>query len=274
MDNTEKLGLKLPASTDFYKIEDFNENFQKIDDFAKRTDNPHNVTAKQVGAVALNDDIVVGKYESQTIDGGIRFGIRYTEHGIPMVGMGTQKGTNSLIIASGCNYTNSTKEAEIGQKGYYFPITIDETHKSIPVALKVSDEDGKVYVVKSSAAKKHYTKNEIIPMSEHEVLHTGNVTSLFPFAKIANGSYVGTGESPTAENPIRLTFEFPPKIIFINGEFTIPYGVTVASRRTAGGENEGMRLVWGGNTVSFFKHTNYPFYLNSKDNTYYYAAIG
>ena len=53
--NTEFLNLKKPAQEDFYNVDDFNENFQKIDDFAKRKDNPHGVTAKQIGAVpALN----------------------------------------------------------------------------------------------------------------------------------------------------------------------------------------------------------------------------
>lgn len=47
--NTEYLDLKKPAQGDFYNVDDFSENFQKIDDFAKRKDNPHNVTAEQIG---------------------------------------------------------------------------------------------------------------------------------------------------------------------------------------------------------------------------------
>lgn len=54
--NTEKLGLKKPSQEDFYNVEDFNENFQKIDDFASRKDNPHGVTAKQVGAWATSSN--------------------------------------------------------------------------------------------------------------------------------------------------------------------------------------------------------------------------
>ena len=46
---TENLELKKPAQDDFYDVDDFNENFQKIDDFAGRKDNPHNVTKSQVG---------------------------------------------------------------------------------------------------------------------------------------------------------------------------------------------------------------------------------
>ena len=48
-ENTKNLNLKKPAPEDFYNIEDFNENFQKIDDFVGRKDNPHGVTKEQVG---------------------------------------------------------------------------------------------------------------------------------------------------------------------------------------------------------------------------------
>lgn len=47
--NTENLGLRKESSTDFYNIETFNENFDKIDAFAGRKDNPHGVTKTQVG---------------------------------------------------------------------------------------------------------------------------------------------------------------------------------------------------------------------------------
>ena len=46
---TENLNLKKPAQEDFYNVDDFNENFQKMDDFAGRKDNPHGVTKSQVG---------------------------------------------------------------------------------------------------------------------------------------------------------------------------------------------------------------------------------
>jgi predicted transcriptional regulator len=59
MNVTENYGLKKPAETDFYNVEDFNENMDKIDEelqeINKRVDasnehtenkgNPHEVTA-------------------------------------------------------------------------------------------------------------------------------------------------------------------------------------------------------------------------------------
>ena len=52
-ENTKNLNLKKPAQNDFYNVDDFNENFQKLDEFAGRKDNPHGVTAKQIGAVPM-----------------------------------------------------------------------------------------------------------------------------------------------------------------------------------------------------------------------------
>ena len=271
-DYTEKLNLKKPEQTDFYNIDDFNENFQKIDEFAKRKDNPHGVTAKQTGAVALNDNIVVGTYENQSYEGGIRFGIRYTEHNVPMVGMGTQRGSNSLIITSGCDYTNSAMENEIGQRGYYFPINIDNTYTSIPTALRVSDQDGKVYVVKSSAGKRHYSKNEIIPMSEYEVLHTGNISNLTPF-KVITGSYVGTGTNGK-NNPNSITFDFEPKLVILQGygTATMIRGASEAVYYTT--TNHHLILTWSGNVLSWYCSDNATRQFNASGETYHWVAIG
>lgn len=57
--NTNNLNLIKPDQNDFYNVEDFNGNFQKIDDFTARTDNPHKVTAEQVHAVEAGLPITV-----------------------------------------------------------------------------------------------------------------------------------------------------------------------------------------------------------------------
>lgn len=66
---TNTLNLTLPAKEDFYNVEEFNQNFQKIDDFANRKDNPHEVTAAQVGALPLTGG---------TLSGGLKIN---NEHG-------------------------------------------------------------------------------------------------------------------------------------------------------------------------------------------------
>ena len=50
MTKTTNLQLNKPGTTDFYNIAEQNENMDKIDSFCGRTDNPHNVTAEQIGA--------------------------------------------------------------------------------------------------------------------------------------------------------------------------------------------------------------------------------
>lgn len=87
--NTKNLNLKKPAQTDFYNIEDFNENFQKLDDFAGRKDNPHGVTAEQVGAFpasggTLNGDMSMYHQNLPTFRIGSDYSnvamFRYTEN--------------------------------------------------------------------------------------------------------------------------------------------------------------------------------------------------
>lgn len=139
-------------------------------------ENPHGVTASQVGAVALGDNVVTGDVDTNnTTKGGVRFGIVYAEEGIPFVGMGTERGTNNLILASGCDYTDEHNKNEIGEYAYYFPVEVPDSVQSYPVALKVSYYDGKLYFLRSSNGKRHYAKNEIIPMETFEVIHSGNI---------------------------------------------------------------------------------------------------
>lgn len=177
------------------------ENMNRIEDGVEEA---LSLTPEDIGAVALHDNVVVGTRTNHSSDGGIRFGIRYTEDGIPVVGMGTQRGSNSLILTSGCDYTNYAKETELGQRGYYFPVQLDESNTSYPVAIKISNQDGKAYIVRASNGRKYYSKNEIIPMSEHELLHTGNASTLVPKAienlPISKGGTGGTKDSEAANN--------------------------------------------------------------------------
>ena len=140
--------------------------------------NPHGVTAKQIGAVATGENVVVGNVgANNTTKGGVRFGVVYSEANIPFVGMGTERGTNNLILTSGCDYTNELIKEEIGEYTYYFPVELPDDIQSYPVALKLSYADGKLYFLKSANGKKHYSKNEIIPMEQYEVIHSGNINS-------------------------------------------------------------------------------------------------
>ena len=58
-DTTKNLGLTKPHPFETYNINVFNSNFQKIDDFAGRKDNPHNVTAEQTGALPIEGGTII-----------------------------------------------------------------------------------------------------------------------------------------------------------------------------------------------------------------------
>lgn len=154
--------------------------------------NPHDVTAEQIGAVGVGNNVVVGNdNKNNTTEGGIRIGIMYTDVGVPMVGIGTERGSNDLLLATGCNNISTTKKDEFGEEGYYFPLELPETIQNYPTVLKVSNYDGKAYLLRSSNGKKHYAKNEIIPMSEYELLHSGNVGTYAN--KTLTATYTGNG---------------------------------------------------------------------------------
>ena len=133
---------------------------------------------------ALNlktNDVIVGTANANnSTDGGIRFGIVYTEEDIPISGVGTKRGGNDLLLASACDYTDGKKEDEFGDVGYYFPVKIPDGVKQYPAAIRISSFDGKAYALKSNAGLKHYEKDEMLDMSEYEILHAGNKNLITP----------------------------------------------------------------------------------------------
>ena len=251
----------------------------------KNKENPHSVTAEQIGAVVKGKNIVVGtKNNKDTTYGGVRVGIVYTEDDIPMVGMGTELGTNALILTSGCDYTNSAKKAELGKTGYIFPVELDETRTSFPVALKISNSDGKVYVVKSSDGKKHYSKNEVLNMSEYEVLHSGNIAN-HNVLRIETQSYVGSGLCGF-ENARKFTFSFQPKMFYISGygrgggNYTLtvhrgfPFAHTVVHTSDGGFATMNCEFRYDGNSITVFNTTSAANGFNTEGKDYVITAIG
>lgn len=64
METTTNYGLKKPAGSDYYNIEDFNGNADILDatlhDHEADQDNPHGVTAAQVGAMPTTGGTFTG----------------------------------------------------------------------------------------------------------------------------------------------------------------------------------------------------------------------
>lgn len=109
-----------------------------------------------------------------------------------------------------------------------------------------------------------------------EMIHTGNAVSLLPFLKIANGSITGKGEVFIETSPLVLTFSFQPKVLFFDGMFTVPYGVTYAETfcDRLSDDNAKILLKWEGNNVLIYNNESTKYWLGSNGTTYHYAAIG
>ena len=247
--------------------------------------NPHNVTTEQIGAIPKEKNIVVGTKNNQdTTYGGVRVGIVYTEDDIPMVGMGTELGTNALILTSGCDYTNSAKKTELGKTGYIFPVELEENRTSFPVALKISNSDGKVSVVKSSDGKKHYSKDEVLNMSEHEILHSGNIAN-HNVLRFETKTYTGNGLYGV-DNARTFTFSFLPRMFFISGygpgggnyTLTVPQGFpfvsTVAAASGGGFTTISCNFKYSGNSITMYNPSSATNGLNIDGSPYLITAIG
>ena len=100
-------------------------------------------------------------------------------------------------------------------------------------------------------------------------------------AKIATGTYTGTGYYG-AENPHNeLTFPFAPKIVIIRSTAGAGYGATFLRSQTESvldncGSYSGYTnyLTWTDAGVSWYNLNRQDYQLNNNGATYYYLAIG
>ena len=103
--------------------------------------------------------------------------------------------------------------------------------------------------------------------------------------QVAVGSYVGTGGSVTEENPMRLTFDFAPKLVFVQradnpsfwDSFTAIYGCSSAVKHPTGDSITGEGLVsleWSENTLTWWMNGQIAYQMNDSGVTYNYVAIG
>lgn len=175
--NTENLKLKKPAQDDFYNVDDFNENFQKLDDFVGRKDNPHGVTAKQIGAVPALSGLPSGTDLNSVVTSGF---YRINENPINAPS-GSAYG--QMIVVHGGNDT-------IAQM--IFPYN----------SLKMYFRTGNPAEIGGANGWKEWVE-----------VYTSNSGT---FAKIQTGSYVGTGSVGGAIPQMILSFDFTPRIVMVS----------------------------------------------------------
>lgn len=117
----------------------------------------------------------------------------------------------------------------------------------------------------------------------HEMLHTGNISN-YANAKITTGSYVGVigGDNPSE---VVLSFDFPPKLIILQGEtsadkeFTATFlhgcdghYIIVGASNSVGSNT--VSTIWEGNSVKIALTKYESDHLNWSGKTYSYVAIG
>ena len=129
--------------------------------------------------------------------------------------------------------------------------------------------------------------------SSNPVTSGGIKTAMNGFARIACGSYVGTGTYGSA-NPCSLTFDFEPKLVIVAPSTVNLYVGTMVAVNPDGiaycpssAATSIQSLTWSGNTLSWYVNdvkkngatsgtyeTNEQYQLNGSGKTYYYVAFG
>jgi hypothetical protein len=301
---TSKLNLKKPEANDFYNVNDSNENFDKIDEFASRTDNPHNVTKAQVGlgnvdntsdknkpistaqATAINEAKSIGTSANTKIDN--HNANKSNPHNVtseqigalPLVGGVISGSTLGMGSGHGQVYCNDntinifSMDAPNKNAGRYLGVYNNKNAVHDSVILTELAENG--------------SNNSYRIYGEHNLPYP---------AQIQTGSYVGTGLYGSA-NPCRLEFSFVPKYVLIEayydhvlGNIASPTdyrlelfnGVTeTVSHSFRDGKDvqiTTMKVSWMGNTVEWYwkttsNTTNAEYHQLNGAITYRYIAIG
>ena len=105
--------------------------------------------------------------------------------------------------------------------------------------------------------------------------------------KIAYGTYTGNGNYGS-DHPNCLTFPFEPKLVIvqnksvasaqISGSNSMSWGMMTAIRPLNGfildGVSWTLRLIWSGNSLSWYNTINAELQMNETGSTYLYIALG
>lgn len=297
-----------------------NDNWNKIDQFAKEqqnlsnhiTDknNPHGVTAAQIGAIPAAQKGAAGGVASLGSDGKVLSGQlpemnydpegsaeavqtdltnhinnKQNPHGVTAEQIGAVKKTGDTMTgalgAPAFNVVSGNRVSAYFIDTYNNVLLNNYLDPSNFTQLSLLNENNLL----ENILTLHVGKNGVL--NSYNVLHTGNL-SLLGVPKIATGSYVGTG-TYGINSPTKITAPFAPKIMFMFGRWAVfSYGsgngsmdavaIAVPSTNkvyvTVDSRNGSIPLSVNGNTISFYSSDSHEGQGNYNGSTYHWVAMG
>lgn len=126
-----------------------------------------------------------------------------------------------------------------------------------------------------------------------EMIHTGNMMSKLPFARIQWRTYQGNGNAGV-DHPNTLTFDFVPKMVVVSHEYSnnntgimsdgiigsfpwingMTHGASYGHKYSDAFGVLGVKLAWDDKTLSWYHGNDSTYQLNQSGKTYYCVAIG
>lgn len=309
--NTENLGLKKDLSTDFYDIETFNANFDKIDEFAGRKDNPHGVTKAQVGldkvdnttdadkpvstaqATAISDAKAAGTSAQANLT--VHINNKSNPHGVTksQVGLGNVDNTSDANkpVSTAQQTALNTKVDKVSGKG----LSTNDYTTTEKTKLSGIEAGANKYVLPSASSTLGGVKSGgdvtisggVITVNDNSHAHSmANISGLD--AALSNmeaeyGTYEGNGQYGN-NSPTIINFSRIPKAVFIaeindrKGSETapvcLPYGITLCFYYSQlKKEAVQLQCEWGDDYLSFKSGLGAAYQFNAGNGTYAYIFI-
>lgn len=304
--NTENLGLIKEAPTEFYDIETVNANLDKIDEFAGRKDNPHNVTKFQVGLDKVDntsdEDKPVSKAQAEAISvakANVQTNLsghtnnKSNPHTVTkeQVGLGNVDNTSDMNkpVSTAQQNALNNKVDKVSGKG----LSVNDYTTAEKTKLAGIETGANKYVLPSASSTLGGVKTGgdvtisggVITVNDNSHAHTmGNITGLseaLSGLETEYGSYIGAGVASTEAKTIINTsrtpkavvissadVNYPPNAIFVYGQKFMKYDYIYLGAVS-------LECEW--NETSFSIKTNQPQHPGTRfdnlNSVYHYVVI-
>ena len=255
MDNTTHYKLKKPAATDFYNIQDHNDNMNIID--------------------AELNKLEIGKAPSG--------------HGLGTYAPGITNESMLEAMKRGCGFYQVQRAADTPSTSQSW-ISLLQTSRGTVDGKSTGFQIAAFDYYKNNPQMWFRIIYENDPSVWNEIIHTGNLPN-YANTRMQTNSYVGTGVGGESA-PNRLTFGFVPKLVIISapanegGKIIAINGQSSVELVDCGAANvdtsniANIYLTWSGKSVSWYvtygsnneKRSTYQ--LNRSGVTYHWVAFG